>query len=81
MNQTIKVQFINGASVRSVIEYGFDVATEQPLTFHAYSDQMKARVLETMIKSTGKVGISFTDESPRTGEWHEPLVENAIFNR
>jgi hypothetical protein len=42
---------------------------------------MKARVLETMIKSTGKVGISFTDEPPRTGEWHEPLVENAIFNR
>lgn len=77
----IKVQIINGASVKSVVESGFDAAME-PLTFHAFSDTMKARILENFIKSPAKIGISFTNETPRTGEWHEPLItEGAIFNK
>ena len=82
---TIKVQVINGASVSSVVntyeQHGDYPVGEWPLTFHAFSDTMKARILENMIKSPARIGISFTDEEPRTGEWHEPLIENATFNR
>lgn len=77
---TIKVQIIGGVSVKSAVESGFDLAAE-PLTFHAYSDSMKARILENFLKSPACIGISFTDETPRNGEWHEPLAKNAILNR
>lgn len=81
---TIKVQIIGGVSTRSVIENRQAIEVEfrnqNPLTFHAYSDEMKARILEQMLKSPAKIGISFTDEEPRTGEWHEPLIVDAVFN-
>ena len=77
---TIKVQIINGASVKSVVESGLD-SIEDPLTFHAFSDTMKARILENFIKSPAKIGISFTDEIPRIGEWHEPLIKDSIFSK
>ena len=76
----IKVQIINGASVKSVVESGFEDA-QNPLTFHAFSDTMKARILENFLKSPAQIAISLTDEAPRIGEWHEPLSENAILNR
>jgi hypothetical protein len=79
---TIKVQIIGGASASSIVNTNnFTDSYEMPLTFHAFSDLMKARIIENMIKSPCKIGISFTDETPRIGEWHEPLIENAVFNR
>lgn len=84
---TIKVQIVGGASVASIVNThdvnpDYDPIRDQwPLTFHAFSDTMKARILENMIKSPARIGISFTDETPRTGEWHEPLIEGATFNR
>jgi hypothetical protein len=83
---TIKVQIVGGGSVKSLIEAGPEscnpeFAKNNHLTFHAYSDTMKARILEQMIKSPARIGISFTDEPYRTGEWHEPLIVDAIFNR
>ena len=71
--KTIKVQIIGGVSTKSAIESGFD-AIQHPLTFHAYSDTMKARILESYLKSPEKIVLSFTDEIARDGEWHEPLV-------
>ena len=76
----IKVQIVGGVSVKSAVQSGFD-AISQPLTFHAFSDTMKARILEQFLKSPAKIGLSFTDETPRTGEWHEPLIESAVFNQ
>ena len=76
---TIKVQIVGGGSVKSIVEAGPE-AMYNPLTFHAYSDRMKARILEQMIKSPARIGISFTDEPSRDGEWHEPLINDAIFN-
>lgn len=78
---TIKVQIVNGASVSSVVGASNLNETRNPLTFHAFSDTMKARILEQFIKSETKIGISFTSEKPRTGEWHEPLVPDSVFNR
>ena len=71
--KTIKVQIIGGVSTKSAIESGF-YEIQHPLTFHAYSDTMKARILESYLKNPDKIVLSFTDESPRDGEWHEPLV-------
>jgi hypothetical protein len=76
--KTIKVQVFGGVSTKSLIESGFEAANE-PLTFHAYSDRMKARVLESFMVSGGTIGLSFTDESPKDGEWHEELAPGAIF--
>ena len=71
--KTIKVQIIGGLSTKSAIESGFD-NIQHPLTFHAYSDTMKARVLEAYLKNPDKIVLSFTDETPCAGEWHEPLI-------
>jgi len=75
--ETIKVQIIGGVSTKkSAIESGFD-AIQHPLTFHAYSDTMKARILEVYLKNPDSIVLSLTDESPRDGEWHEPLIFNS----
>lgn len=76
----IKVQIVGGASVPSAIRSGLDKMTE-PLTFIAFSDTMKARILEKFLKSPEKIGLSIYDGPPAIGEWHEPLIETAIFNR
>ena len=76
----IKVQVIEGASVKSAIESGFD-AMKNPLTFIAYSDQMKARVLENFLKSPAKIGLSIYDGPRKDGEWHEEIVPTNIYNR
>lgn len=73
MAKVIKVQIIESVSVASAINSGMDMV-HHPLTFHAFTDTMKARILESIIKNPGKIVVSFTDETPRTGEWHEPLV-------
>lgn len=71
--KTIKVQIIGGVSTKSAIESGID-SIHYPLTFHAYSDTMKARILESYLKNPEKIVLSLTDEIARDGEWHEPLV-------
>jgi hypothetical protein len=79
---TIKVQVVGCASVASILNTdNFEDSLNKPLTFHAFSDEMKARILENLIKSKCRIGISFTDEPARTGEWHEKLIEDAVFNR
>jgi hypothetical protein len=76
--KTIKVQVIGGVTTKSAIESGLEMVNE-PLTFHAYTDAMKARVLESFMGSGGTIGLSFTDETPRDGEWHEEMVLDAVF--
>lgn len=81
MTSIIKVQLIRKVTVKSIISSGPE-KIHHPLTFHAYSDTMKARIFESLIKpeNNGKIAISFTDEKPRNGEWHEPLVEGSLIN-
>jgi hypothetical protein len=73
--KTIKVQIIGAISTKSIVNSGFD-KIQHPLTFHAYSDTMKARVLESYLKYPDKFVLSFTDETPCAGEWYEPLVQD-----
>jgi hypothetical protein len=78
--RTIKVQFLGTATEDSIAEFGIE-ATIHPLTFHAYSDEMKARVFENMVAlgtEEIEIAVSFTDAAPRTGEWHEPLVYDSL---
>jgi len=77
----IRVQIDGGVSVKSAVECGIEAATSKPLTFLAYSDMMKARVLESFLKSPSKIGLSIHNGSRRDGEWHEDFHHNAIFNR
>lgn len=63
--QNIKVQ-VPGASTSSGIPKEGEV-----LTFMAFSDNMKARVLE-WIASGDTIVVTLTDEPVRTGEWYEP---------
>lgn len=44
------------------------------LTFIAYSDTMKARVLEK-IAAGAPYRVTITDDPPVDGEWFEPLIE------
>lgn len=76
----LKVQVIGRVSVKSAVESGFE-EIKNPLTFHAFTDEFKARVLEYFLKSPAQIAISITDEDFRDGEWHEPLAGGAIFNR
>lgn len=90
----IKVQIVGGGSVGSLCNgqrlETFEGKTEEqinqwmqenPLTFVAFSDRMKAGVLEQFMKSPMKIGLSIFDGEAKTGEWHEPLIESAIFNK
>ena len=81
MTPTIKVQLIGKVTIKSAILSGIQ-ETNHPLTFHAYSDTMKARIFEALLKTEnkGKIAISITDETPRDGEWHEPLVKDCLIN-
>jgi hypothetical protein len=78
IGRIIKVQVIDAVSTESVIESGIE-STKDPLTFHAHSDRMKARVLERFMVSGGTIGLSFIDGSPREGEWHEEMALDAVF--
>lgn len=65
----IKVQMPEKVSTNALIESG--LINGGVLTFHAYSDEMKARVLELIAKGEN-VLVSQTDQAPRKGEWIEP---------
>lgn len=79
----IKVQLFGKTSTNAQINSGIESDFEKnPLTFIAFSDTMKARVLENFLKSPLKIGISiYDDDDPKTGEWHEKAIDSAIFNR
>ena len=71
----IKVQ-IEKDTVKASVEHGFRKEGEY-LTFIAYSDVMKARILESLLRDkTANIFISETTVS-KTGEWYEPLDKNA----
>ena len=77
----IKIQIPGHATVKSVCQNeNGQSGHEQPFTFIAYSDTMKARMLESILHNAirGKsIFISFCDEQ-RDGEWHEPLSPDAF---
>lgn len=84
----IKVQLYGSSSVPAAInatadfsEMGENWMQEKPLTFIAFSDTMKARILENFLKSPLKIGLSIFDGEAKTGAWHEPAIKTAIFNR
>ncbi len=79
----IKVQIIGYSSTKSLTNSGIEHVRSEtnPFTFIAFSDTMKARVLEQFMQSPLKIGLSVFDGEPKTGEWHEPLIKSAIFNK
>jgi hypothetical protein len=68
----IKVQLPDKVSANSMIESG--IKSEGILTFHAYSQEMKARVLE-MIAKGERVIVKPCEEPRRNGEWLEKPME------
>lgn len=68
----LKVQFTDGRrSIAGLINSG--LTSEGVLTFHAYSDTMKARLLEKMAHGY-PIKVFPTNEKPRNGEWFEPKM-------
>ena len=72
----IKVQIKNRLSTNAIIASGISKEGDY-LTFHAYSDQMKARILENLLNSRSEIYVSICDEARKDGEWYEPLANNA----
>lgn len=68
---TIKVQIPGRVTASALVESGLDASSNGVLTFHAFSDAMKARVLE-LIAAGQHVVVKATTEVPRTGDWFEP---------
>lgn len=72
----LKVQLpVGRLSSGALIESGFDDALNKCVTFHAYSDLMKARILEK-IAAGGPYTVTITDETPRDGEWLEYPIKS-----
>lgn len=69
-NMNIKVQYADKISIVAVMNSGIENAESHVLTFHAYSDTMKARVLEDIARGV-KVNVFLTDDEPHAGEWLE----------
>ena len=66
----IKVQLPKtSVSVSAILESGLPTENQR-LTFLAYSDEMKARVLD-LIVSGKDILVSSYDGPPRDGEWFE----------
>jgi hypothetical protein len=79
----IKVQIIGMISSSSIAESkNLDFARDNPLTFIAYSGKMKEAVLDKFVSGDCQhtIGLSVYNGPVRDGEWHEPLVQNAVFN-
>ncbi len=66
----IKVQLPDRISTAALIESGIHIKG-QSLTFHAFSDKMKAQVLDLVAQGKERVLLSVTKDEPRTGEWME----------
>lgn len=64
----------NNLTSNALIESGFDGAENKRITFHAYSDYMKARILEQIAKGAPYV-VAFCDDLARDGEWLEDPIQ------
>lgn len=76
----IKVQILDYVSSSATINSGIKKENEV-VTFIAFSDTMKARILENFLKSPLKIGISIFDGEAKTGEWHEEINDQNIYNK
>lgn len=76
----IKVQIPHSITSASIIASGSDKA-HLPLTFIAYSDAMKARIMEKFITGNQQIAISEHTGPKQDGEWHEAFAAGAIFNK
>lgn len=65
----IKVQMPGKVTAAALVNSGLDYKGKC-LTFHAFSKEMKARVLEQMAMGVNII-VSETMEDPKTGEWME----------
>lgn len=63
----IKVQFTDGRLCTDAESFPLD---GERLTFHAYSDEMKARLFEKLALGLPIV-FKITDEKPKKGSWYE----------
>lgn len=74
---TLKVQIPGVVTSASIIESGIPESDNLVLTFMAFSDAMKARILERIAKGDD-IRVSLTNEPIRTGEWFEPLHSDSV---
>ena len=73
MSFNLKVQRTDRyATAAAIIESGLP-EPDAVLTFIAYSDEMKARVLEGLASGV-PYRVTKTQEEARDGEWFEPLL-------
>ena len=75
----IKIQY-KKLTVNSLIESGFENLDNKLLTYHAFSNKMKAKILEGLLTLTEGSEIHLTimnDEQQKTGEWQEERDINA----
>lgn len=70
----VKVQYDYAEPTGSAIARSGFPQEGEVLTFLAYSDQMKARVLEMMAQGK-KITLSIHEGRPRDGEWYEMPVK------
>lgn len=75
----IKVQIDNVLSAKSLLASGIENA-HKPVTFIAYSDAMKARVLQRFLEGRERIGLCLC-EGRKDGEWREDFAPNAVFNK
>lgn len=69
MGPVLKVQLPRAHTAATMVESGID-RSDGVLTFHAYSDRMKASVLEQIARGV-KFVVTITNEMPKDGEWYE----------
>lgn len=72
----IKVQIPGVITSSAIINHGIPEG-DLVLTFMAFSDAMKARILERIAKGDD-IRVSLTNEPIRTGEWFEPLHSDSV---
>ena len=66
----LKVQMPGKLTAAALMNSGLGFNEGKCLTFHAFSDKMKARILE-QIALGQNITVSVTTEEPKTGEWME----------
>lgn len=69
--KNIKVSISNCLSISAILESGTPCNTDKKLCFHAYSDTMKARVLDLIADNPGRIEVEITPDTPKNGEWFE----------
>ena len=79
--QNLKVQFPDLFSLQAHVAANISTreANERDMitTIHAFSDEMKARVLEEIAAGTNVLVVS-TDEEPKRGDWLEERMATSV---